>query len=170
MKDDLENNPKAFGCCISILDRLMKMYYDHGLADYEIGWGQQFYVEYLYDHPGASAQEMVECIRVDKATLTKVIKRLTEIGYVKVVGSEKDRRIKLLYLTDKAIPAAKRIKEIHSSFYDTLRSNIPPSDIQQTKQTIEQMVENINLKIWHRMGKQYNFTDTECTNNNGNKT
>lgn len=148
MKDD----PKIFGCYISILDRLMKMYYEHGLADYEIGWGQQFYVEYLYDHPGASAQEMVECIRVDKATLTKVIKRLTEIGYVKVVRSEKDKRIKLLYLTDKAIPAAERIKEIHSSFYHTLCTNIPPSDIQQAKQTIEQMVENINQKIWHRMG------------------
>ena len=67
---------------ISIIDRLMKMYYDHGLADFEIGWGQQFYVEYLYDHPGTTAQEMVECIRVDKATLTKVIKKLMENGYI----------------------------------------------------------------------------------------
>ena len=60
--------------CISIVDRLMKMYYDHGLADFEIGWGQQFYAEYVYDHPGVSAQEMVKYIRVDKATLTKTIK------------------------------------------------------------------------------------------------
>ena len=43
------------GRWISILDRLMKMYYDRGLTDFEIGWGQQFYVEYLYDLPGASA-------------------------------------------------------------------------------------------------------------------
>lgn len=62
------------GRCISILDRLMKMYYDHGLSNFEIGWGQQFYAEYIYDHPGTSAQEMVEWIRVDKATLTKSIK------------------------------------------------------------------------------------------------
>ena len=34
------------GRYISILDRLMKMYYDRGLAEFEIGWGQQFYVEY----------------------------------------------------------------------------------------------------------------------------
>ena len=39
------------GRYISILDRLMRMYYDHGLSDFEIGWGQQFYVEYIYDHP-----------------------------------------------------------------------------------------------------------------------
>ena len=78
------------GRCVSVLDRLMKMYYDHGLADFEIGWGQQLYVEYIYDHPGASAQEMVEYIRVDKATLTKIIKKLIRIGYVKVVSDEKD--------------------------------------------------------------------------------
>ena len=137
--------------CITILDRLMKMYYDHNLADFEIGWGQQFYVEYLYDHPGASAQEMVECIRVDKGTLTKVIKKLTEIGYIEVVPSERDKRMKLLYLTEKAIPAAKRIKEIHINFYSILCSNIQSSDIQQTERTMVQMMENINQRIWHRM-------------------
>lgn len=143
------------GRCISILDRLMKMYYDHGLSDFEIGWGQQFYVEYIYDHPGTSAQEMVECIRVDKATLTKVIKKLEEIDYVKIVRSENDKRIKQLYLTDKAVPAARRIKEIHSSFYDTLCSHIPLSNIQQTEQTMEQMMENINKKVWHRMEEHH---------------
>ncbi|MGF0032274.1 MarR family winged helix-turn-helix transcriptional regulator [Bariatricus sp. SGI.154] len=139
------------GRCISILDRLMKMYYDHGLADFEIGWGQQFYVEYIYDHPGTSAQEMVEYIRVDKATLTKIIKKLVEIGYVETASDEKDRRIRHLYLTEKGIPAVNRIKEIHSDFYNTLCSGISSKDIQLTERTMEQMMENINQKVWHRM-------------------
>lgn len=136
---------------VSIMDRLMKMYYDHGLADFEIGWGQQFYVEYIYDHPGTSAQEMVKYIRVDKATLTKVVKKLVQIGYIKVVEDEKDRRIKRLYLTDLAVPAAKRIKEIHNSFYETLCMDIPSEDVQLAEKTMKHMVENINRKIWHRM-------------------
>ena len=147
----MNNYFSDLGRCISILDRLMKMYYDHGLADYEIGWGQQFYVEYIYDHPGASAQEMVECIRVDKATLTKVIKKLNKIGYIRVVKSEDDKRIRHLYLTDKAVPAARRIKEIHSSFFSALYAEIPLADILQTEQIMKQMVRNINRKIWHRM-------------------
>ena len=147
MSTDKNQNFSNFGRCISILDRLMKMYYDHGLADYEIGWGQQ----YLYDHPGATAQEMVECIRVDKGTLTKVIKKLNELGYLEIVRSENDKRSKLLYLTDKAIPAAKRIKEIHGSFCDALCCDISLLDIQQAEQIMEQMMENINRKVWHRM-------------------
>ena len=147
----MSDNFPNLGRYISILDRLMKMYYDHGLSEFEIGWGQQFYVEYLYDHPGVSAQEMVNYIRVDKATLTKVIKKLTEIEYVKVVRSEKDKRIKLLYLTDKAIPAARRIKEIHNSFFITLCLDIPMSDIEQAEQMMKKMIENINQIVWHRM-------------------
>ena len=76
----MNNHFSDLGRYISIFDRLMKMYYDHGLAGYEIGWGQQFYVEYLYDHPGASPQQMADRIRVDKATLTKIIRKLTEVG------------------------------------------------------------------------------------------
>lgn len=151
MNTDRNQSFSNFGRCISILDRLMKMYYDHGLADYEIGWGQQFYVEYIYDHPGATAQEMVEHIRVDKGTLTKVIKKLTEIGYLEIVIDENDRRCRHLYLTDKGVPAAERIKKIHSSFYDALCVDIPLLDILQAEQTMEQMMENINRKVWHRM-------------------
>ncbi len=147
----MDDNFPNIGRCITILDRLMKMYYDRGLADFEIGWGQQFYVEYIYDHPGASAQEMAERIRVDKATLTKVIKKLMEIGYVNIVKSQKDKRIKLLYLTDKAIPPAKKIKEIHKNFYRDMCHNIPSSDIEEAERTMEQMMENINKKVWHRM-------------------
>lgn len=139
------------GRWISILDRLMKMYYDRGLADFEIGWGQQFYVEYLYDLPGASAQEMAQCIRVDKATLTKVIKKLLALDYIKVTADEKDKRVKRLYLTEKALPAARRIKEIHNNFYQTVCTGLSPETVRLTEETLAQMVENVNQKIWHRM-------------------
>lgn len=147
----MDNHFPNLGRCISILDRLMKMYYDHGLADLEIGWGQQFYAEYIYDHPGASAQEMVEYIRVDKATLTKNIKKLAEIGYLEVISDTADKRVKHLYLTPKGAPAVKRIKEIHQDFYRTLCGHIDSQDIRLTEQIMERMIENINQKIWHRM-------------------
>ena len=142
------------GRYISILDRLMRMYYDHGLSDFEIGWGQQFYVEYLYDHPGASPQEMTEYIRVDRATLTKTIRKLTGVGYIRVVGDEKDRRVKHLYLTEKAVPAAKRIKKIHAEFYESLGSGLSGEELERTEHILRQMAENINRKVWHRMETQ----------------
>lgn len=147
MNDHFSN----LGRLVSIFDRLMKMYYDRGLSEFEIGWGQQFYVEYLYDHPGASPQEMSEYIRVDKATLTKIIKKLTEVDYIKVVGDEGDRRVKHLYLTEKAVPAVKKIRELHEKFYEDLSAGISPKDLGLTEEILHQMADNINQKIWHRM-------------------
>ncbi|MBO5144253.1 MAG: MarR family transcriptional regulator [Lachnospiraceae bacterium] len=151
MKDHFSN----IGRYVSIFDRLMKMYYDRGLSAFEIGWGQQFYVEYLYDHPGASPQEMVETIRVDKATLTKIIKKLTEVGYIRVIVDERDRRVKHLYLTERAIPAAKQIKKIHANFYETFRAGISPEELTLVEQTLQQMADNINRKVWHRMEEHH---------------
>lgn len=139
------------GRWVSIFDRLMKMYYDRGLSEFEIGWGQQFYVEYLHTHPGATPQEMAECIRVDRATLTKTIKKLSEVGYIRVAGDEKDRRVKHLYLTKKALPAAEQIKKIHADFYETLSSGISQEELTAAEQVLQQMADNINQKVWHRM-------------------
>ena len=147
MNDSFSN----LGRYVSIFYRLMKMYYDRGLWEFNIGWGQQFYVEYIYDHPGASPQEMVECIRVDKATLTKIMKKLTDVGYISIVADEKDRRMKHLYLTEKAIPAAKKIKNIHAEFYATLSGGISSEELALTEKALEQMVDNINHRVWHRM-------------------
>lgn len=143
------------GRYVSIFDRLMKMYYDHGLSAFEIGWGQQFYVEYIYEHPGASPQEMAECIRVDKATLSKTIKKLTEVGYIRVEVDEKDRRMKHLYLTEKALPAAEQIKKIHGTFLEDLQAGISREELTVTENTLRRMADNINKKVWHRMEEHH---------------
>ena len=148
MKDHFSD----MGRYVSIFDRLMKMYYDRSLCNYEIGWGQQFYVEYLYEHPGASPQEMAACIRVDKGTLSKSIKKLTEIGYIQVVSDEKDRRVKHLYLTEKAVPAARKIKEVHAVFTQVFTEGLSLEELESAEKTLRKMTENIGQKVWAQNG------------------
>lgn len=137
--------------CISIMDRLTKMYYNRCLADTEIGWGQQFYLEYIHDHPGTTAQEMVEFIRVDKATLTKNIKFLVGLGYAETKSDMNDKRVKRLYLTQSAVSVAEKIKSIHEEFYSTLGAELSSEDLAVTERALEKMIENVNAKVWHRM-------------------
>ena len=150
MNDSFSDMSRA----VSIFDRLMKMYYDRGLSEFEIGWGQQFYVEYLFEHPGTSAQEMAEHFRVDKATLTKVIKKLAQVGYIRVIGDQQDRRVRHLYLTEKAVPAARQIKKIHGDFFDTYSAGISREEMEQTERVLMRMADNIHQKVWHRMEEQ----------------
>ncbi len=146
-----ERDFPEIGRWVSIFDRLMKMYYDRSLSGYDIGWGQQFYVEYLWEHPGATSQEMAERFRVDKATLTKMIKKLTEVGYIRVSSDAHDRRVKHLYLTEEAVPAARRIRRIHQDFYETVSEGMSPEELRSVEQALRHMSDNINQKVWHRM-------------------
>lgn len=150
----------------SVLDRLMKMYYDRNLVDYDISYGQQFYLECVSEHPGITAHEMASFIRVDKATLTKNINKLIELGFVTSVNSEQDRRSKHLYPTEKSAATVKKIKEIHAEFYDVLCSEISQQDIHIVTQILSHMADNINKKVWHRMNVPEHRT-TQSTTSGG---
>ena len=68
-----------------------------------------------------------------KRTLTKTIKKLSEVGYIRVESDGKDRRVKHLYLTEKAVPAAEQIRKIHADFYHTLSKDMDPSEITERR-------------------------------------
>lgn len=75
----------------------------------------------------------MECIRVDKATLRKSIKKMVEIGYVRKTYDERDRRVKRLYLTPKVIPIAEKIKKIHIAFYEVIVLELSEEQIHFTE-------------------------------------
>ena len=108
--------------------------------------GQQFYVEYIYDHPGATPQEMAQCIRVDKGTLTKTIKKLTEVGYIRVAVDERDRRMKHLYLTEKSFSGRRTDQKNTRRFFEDLQAGIPGEDLTVTENTLRRMADILTGK------------------------
>jgi len=139
------------GRTISAIDRLMKMYYEKGLADYEIGWGQQFFLELIHDNPGATPQYLAGELHVDKATVTKVIKNLLKINYVTIEEDETDKRVRHLYATPAAAPAVRQVKELHHKFYEDLTEDMAAADIEKTKACLDKMIYNLKQHVWHRM-------------------
>ena len=139
------------GRTISAIDRLMKMYYEKGLADYEIGWGQQFFLELIHDNPGATPQYLAGELHVDKATVTKVIKNLLKINYVTIEEDETDKRVRHLYATPATAPAVRQVKELHHKFYEDLTEDMSAADIEKTKACLDKMIYNLKQHVWHRM-------------------
>lgn len=138
------------GRTLSILERLMKMYYDRGLADFGIGWGQQFYLLYVYRHPGCSPQELASLFGVDKATVTKVLKKLTAVGFLSVDFDEKDKRSKRLFAADAAKAAVKRVEQLHTQFYQDLCEGIDEKSIADTQENLLKMKQNLRKKVCYK--------------------
>lgn len=66
----------------------------------------------LFDKEGCSQDDMTNFLHVDKAAITRVIKKLEERDYIYRKQDETDRRLKRLYLTEKGKKNERKMKEI----------------------------------------------------------
>jgi anaerobic ribonucleoside-triphosphate reductase activating protein len=92
----------SFMLNLSILYRNTQKYYDHVLAQYDMGSGQLIFLLYINEHKGVTMQDVTNATQVDKGTTTKSIQRLIDQGYIQARQDENDKRVKRLYTTDKA--------------------------------------------------------------------
>ena len=150
MSDQLRTK---MGVRISILERVMKIYFNHGLEDLQIGWGQQYAMVCIAERPGVTALELAEYIHVDKGTITKLIKKLTELNYINVETDQDDRRIRHLYLTDEAQEVISRIKLLQQEFEEDLLAGISENDRELIGMWMEQMIDNMTHKVRYKLEK-----------------
>lgn len=87
---------------ISIFYRIGVSYLSQKYESYHIGYGQYQFLIALYVDDGLSQDELTKRVSVDKATTTRAINKLKELGYITVSVDETDKRIRRVWLTDHA--------------------------------------------------------------------
>lgn len=106
----MENsNPIAL---ITYLYKDFKRYCDRQLEPFELANGVYFYLIYINRYPGCSLADLTAVMKVDKAYVTRIVKRLCELGYIQKEKSEKDSRACCLYVLDGGKAALEKIREL----------------------------------------------------------
>lgn len=152
----------SVGMKFSYLERMIKIYYNKGLEDLNIGWGQQYCLECIFEKPGITPLDLKDYAHVDKATISKVLKKLVEIGYIEVKQSETDKRVRHIYLNDCALPAIDRIKILHQELYDDLTLNLSDETVNQLEITMDYMLHNLTDKKRYKL--EQSFLERKDTN------
>lgn len=98
----MTDNIRSIGKWISIIDRYSQMYIERAYRDSDLGQGQIYLLLTLFQQDGVSQDALSKQLKLDKTTVTRAMKKLEESGYITRVPSSEDRRINLVYLTDKA--------------------------------------------------------------------
>ena len=102
----------------------------------------------LYDKEGCSQDDMTSFLHVDKAAITRVIKKMEQNGYLYRKQDSTDRRLKRLYLTDKGKKNEKIIKEIVDRITNYLFSD-----------ELTEMEKDIVAKCLHHMAQKLGKAD-----------
>ena len=89
-----------------------------------------------------TSAEIAEHQMIEKPSVTKVVKRLHDMGYVDVTQGQ-DKREKLLKLSSEGQRITREIQEQLLPVYERILAGIPKEDIEQAKQLLDTAYKNL---------------------------
>lgn len=143
----LEKSSDAFsqlelGRIISKLYRQGRGYFDQRMSTFGLGSGQHVFLFFLYNHNGASQDEISRSLELDKGTTARAIQKLEERGFVTRVTDEKDKRINRIHLTDKAYEIQDELNSFSQEWKAILVSDMSDEELYSLKNLMEKLSYN----------------------------
>ena len=122
--------------------RLMTRAYQPLLEPLGLTYPQYIVLMILWEQSPCSVKCIGEKALLNTNTLTPLLKRLEQLGYVKRTRSRKDERVVEISLTRKGAAVKEKSSCIPLSLLETM--NFPLEKITQLKQLLEELMENLS--------------------------
>ncbi len=97
----------------------------------------------LYQHKKVTMQELAEKIGKTKATVTVLIDKLENMGFVKREKSTADSRVTYISLAEKGIKFKPVFESISKQLNSTLYKNLTKEELSQLDGLLEKILKNI---------------------------
>ena len=129
------------------LQRLVRAYADKQAARYGITRAQWAVLAKVERTEGLKQSELAEQMEMQPITLTRLIDRLCDNGWIERRGDETDRRVNRLYLRKAARPLLGKLSGLRSELTATALAGINPSDAHRLLSQLEAIKENVRNAI-----------------------
>jgi DNA-binding MarR family transcriptional regulator len=131
------------GYLIHDVSRLRRVCFDRELAPLGITRSQWWVLAFISRNDGLPQTQLANELDVGKVALGSLIDRLQGAGFVDRIPDAKDRRVKRVFLTDKARQLIKDIAPVNDNFNAKILAGIPRDDLDRTAQTLYRMKQNL---------------------------
>lgn len=132
----------SIGRWISLLHRYGNVYVNEQLKDYHLGAGQYAFLAVLYQNEGISQDEIAQFLKMDKGTAARAIAKLEKEGYVERKVFNIDKRIKKLYLTEKAHAFESKLTSILQGWKDIITKDLSADEHEIALKLLQTMSKN----------------------------
>lgn len=116
---------------ISITYRCAMRFRERELADTGLAGCQTPYLTTLYRQPGISQEEMARSLNVNKSSVARQLAALEEKGYIRREASATDKRILLVYPTEKALTLKARLFACYGDWNSYLTQDFTEEEKEQ---------------------------------------
>ena len=135
----MSSDRESIGRWISVLYRIGQSYVASELEPLQIGKGQHSFLAALFHRDGISQSKLARILCMDKGAVAHALLKLEQAGYVKRERGHLDRRVNLVYLTDKARNIEAHLFSVLASWTDTLAEGLSDEKRRQTLALLQQM-------------------------------
>ena len=101
----------------------------------------------LWKKDGVNQQELADQTLRDKSGITYLIDNLVRRDIVTRVEDEKDRRNRLVYLTEKGLVLKEQLKSWGADLYDSAIPDIDPQQLQASLDLVNKMIANVKATM-----------------------
>jgi len=129
------------------LARLVRAYADRQAARYGITRAQWAVLAKVERFEGLKQTELAEQMEMQPITLTRLVDRLCDNGWIERRDDETDRRVNRLYLRKAARPLLAKLSGLRSEITATALDGINPADAHRLLTQLETIKENVRNAI-----------------------
>lgn len=126
---------------INVISRCEGLYRTDKLRGEELGACHHSYVFAICRTPGISQEELAKHICINKSSVTRHLAYLEEHGYVERRQSEADRRVTLVYPTEKMQKMLPEVKRIVGEWNAYLTADLKEEELTLFRSVLERIAE-----------------------------
>jgi DNA-binding MarR family transcriptional regulator len=135
------------------VQRLIRVYADKQAARYGITRAQWAVLAKVERNEGLKQTELAEQMEMQPITLTRLIDKLCDNGWIERRGDDNDRRVNRLYLRKAARPLLAKLAALRSELTATALEGINPTDAHRLLAQLEIVKENVRNAIQSPAGE-----------------
>ena len=131
------------------VQRMVRAYADRQAARYGITRAQWAVLAKVERTEGLKQSELAEQMEMQPITLTRLIDKLCDHGWIERRGDANDRRVNRLYLRKAARPLLGKLAGLRSELTATALDGINPADAHRLLDQLDRIKENVRNAIQH---------------------
>ena len=99
-----------------------------------------------WSETGLSQSELAQELGVESATIVPLINRLVTLGLVERVTTDRDKRKRLLVVTDQGQALFEQVKTVADDLREEILTAITPQEREQTQRVLEKLLREVEKK------------------------
>ena len=147
------NPRREFAFVLNDVARLLRTYADQRARRLGITRAQWAVMARLEHAEGLKQSELAEQMEMQPITLTRLIDKLCDNGWIERRGDENDRRVNRLYLRKAARPLLGKLSGLRSELTATALEGINPADAHRLLAQLDLIKENVRNAIQNPAGE-----------------